>query len=134
MQKRWIASILHGMKPAGQCVLWWELRRAPYNLILAITGLITITVLEVVGAKLLRPGEDAIEPMALFLFVPLYAIAANVAYTLGWATELMWSGGDPTRTQAFRSKIFYFGLFISVGITLVPAFLVPVLWVILQVR
>ncbi len=70
------------MKPAGQCVLWWELRRAPYNLVLAITGLITITVLEVAATKLLTPGEDGIEPMALFILVPLYAIAANIAYTL----------------------------------------------------
>jgi hypothetical protein len=122
------------MGPVGRCISWWELRRVPFNLVLAVTGLITIGVLAVIGDRLFPRGEDAIEPMALFLLVPLYAVAANIAYTVSWISELIWSGGDTTRTEAIRPRVFYLGLVFSIALTLAPAILIPAVWIILRIR
>lgn len=51
-------------------------------------------------------------------------------YCLGWVTELLWSGGDTSRTAPLRKRVFRVGIWFSVGVTLLPAVLVPVMWAI----
>jgi len=60
----------------------------------------------------------------------VFGLAANVCYTLGWITEIMWSGGDVARTEAMRPKVFRIGMILSVIITLLPGILFPVAWAI----
>ena len=116
------------MRPPFDAIAWWELRRIRFNLILLLTGLLSFGVILFVGSKLVHPGEDVIEPLATIVFGLTYAVGANVLYTLGWITELLWSGGDTTRTSAQRPSIFRKGVIFSIAITLAPAILIPLLW------
>jgi hypothetical protein len=70
-------------------IVWWEIRRIPYNVIVGITGLISfiLFLVFILASGELSPGEDAIEPIAL-LAAPLLVVPINMAYTLGWLTEL----------------------------------------------
>jgi hypothetical protein len=54
-------------------------------------------------------GED-VKPLGLIVGALLYGFAANVLYTLGWISELLWSGGDTSRTEPFRKRVFSIGL------------------------
>jgi len=70
----------------AQVIGWWELRRIPYNLIVGILGIISFLLYVVFldWAHELKPGEDAIEPLAL-LAAPFII---NICYTAGWSAEL----------------------------------------------
>ena len=61
----------------------------PYNLILGVIGAISLLLFFVFIdlAHELKPGEDAVEPMALFVA----PIAWNICYTGGWIVELLLS-------------------------------------------
>lgn len=56
-----------------QVILWWELRRIPYNLIMAGVGLLSMAVMAV---------------NIPFVYV-LMAVGLNVLYTGGWLLELL---------------------------------------------
>lgn len=122
------------MKRPWDAIGWWEIRRIPYNAALAIAGLITISAVFWLGSHFAAPGEDVIEPLVLIAGVALYALGANVFYTLGWISELLWSGGDTSRTEQFRKRVFSVGLLASCLLTLLPAALIPALWVIFGFR
>src|SRR5512133_284025 len=67
-------------------VLWWELRRIPFNVIIGTYGLVCLIVFfwAIQTSGHLQPGEDAVEPIAL-LFAPF---GINILYTLGSLAEL----------------------------------------------
>lgn len=113
---------------ARSAVLWWELRRIPYNLALAVAGMISVSAVYGVFGPLAPPGEDPIEPIALFGLVALYAVCANLAYTIGWISELLWSGGDSSTTRPRRSTLFRLGLAGSIVLTLLPALVSVLAW------
>jgi hypothetical protein len=80
------------MKRPWDAIVWWEVRRIPYNIVLALLGSVTgITVLWI-GSHFVLPGEDVEEPLGMLVGAILYGIAANIFYTLGWISELLWSG------------------------------------------
>ena len=83
----WFFSRDNQHPSAGQVIAWWELRRVPYNLIVGGFGLVSLLLffLLVTLSHRLAPGEDAVEPLALFAA----PIAINIAYTAGWVTELI---------------------------------------------
>ena len=83
-----------------------------------------------IAGRHVAPGEDAIEPALMFAFIFLYALAANGAYTLGWITEWLWSGGEVESTKLFRKRAFYLGLAGSVALTLAPGMLALMIWAI----
>jgi len=58
-----------------------------------------------IGAQLVQPGDDVVEPMAAIVGGTIFIVGANICFTLGWATELMWSGGDTSRTERVRPRI-----------------------------
>ncbi len=95
-------------------------------------GVVTIVVVEAIGSTLVKPGEDVIEPALLVAGVVLYGVTANVAYTLGWITELFWSAGDTSKTEALRDRIFFLGLLVASMLTLFPTILVSLIWVAAQ--
>jgi hypothetical protein len=74
------------MRPI-EIVLWWEIRRIPYNLVVGATGAISLVLvfLFLTWSGELKPGEDLIEPLAL-IAAPF---AVNFCYTAGWIVELM---------------------------------------------
>ncbi len=116
------------MRPSLQAILWWELRRPLYNVAVLAAGVVSALTIVLIGSRHLHPGEELIEPLAGFFGVVAYAIAANVLYCLGWITELLWSGGDTTRTAQRRGRVLRVGIWFSVALTLLPAVLVPTIW------
>ena len=60
-----------------------------------------------IGFRLLKPGDEVEEP-----------------------SELLWSGGDISKTRALRPRIFWIGLIGSSVLTILPAILVPAAWAI----
>ncbi len=122
--------------PSGsrEAIIWWEKRRPLFNLVLLVVGVATIIIIELVGSWVLPPGEDAMEPIALVIGIVGYGIAANACYTLGWITEIQWNGGDSSQTRALRPKVFRLGLIFSLILTLSPAVIVPLLWLVFDER
>jgi hypothetical protein len=118
------------MKRPWDAIVWWEIRRVPYNLLVGLLGVFTFIVIELIGSHFVSPGEDVEEPLGVFLGVIAYGILANIFYTLGWISELLWSGGDTTRTEAMRRKVFWVGVIFSAVLTLLPAALIPAAWMI----
>ena len=119
---------MHGLRRPWDAIAWWEIRRIPFNLVLLFAGVLSIVVAEFVGGRLLPPGEDLEEPLGLIAGVILYAIAANVCYSLGWITELIWTWGNTQRTETMRPKVFLAGLVFSTVLTLAPAAIALLIW------
>lgn len=122
------------MNSPWDSIAWWEVRRIPFNLAVAAAG--TVTVMAVIGIEgmFVRSGEDVIEPLGLLAGGVVFGILANLFYTLGWISELLWSGGDTARTETLRPRVFWLGLIGSVLLTLTPAVLVPLLWLVFRVH
>ncbi|HEY5067310.1 MAG TPA: hypothetical protein VIJ04_21110 [Xanthobacteraceae bacterium] len=116
------------MKRPWDAIVWWEIQRIPYNIALAFAGAVSIAVVFLVGSR--SAVFSAANPLGLIIGIVLYGIGANLFYTLGWISELLWSGGDTTRTEPFRKRVFRIGLIASFVITLLPAVLIPTFWLI----
>jgi hypothetical protein len=89
------------------------------------TGICSFGIIKAIGARLVQPGDDVIEPLALLAGGIVFLIAANACYTLGWITELRWSSGDTARTESIRPTVYRRGLILSVAITASPGILIP---------
>ncbi len=113
------------MKRPWDAVVWWEIRRIPFNLFVLVMGLVSGLISAFVGSHLFRSDADFGSP---FLGAIAYVVAANLCYTLGWITEIMWAWGDTSRTEKMRHKIFAFGLIFSASVTLLPAIVLSLVW------
>jgi len=114
------------MKRPWDAVAWWEIRRIPFNLLILAVGLVSGFIVALAGSHVFKADEDIGKP---FLTVILYAFAANLCYTLGWISELLWGWGDTAKTEKMRPKIFRFGLIFSASVTLLPAIVLTLIWV-----
>jgi len=119
------SSSLFDMRSPWDAVVWWEIRRVPFNLALLVVGLASLFASALVGSHVLPPDRDIGKP---FIAVVLYAIGANLCYTLGWVTELVWGWGDTERTREVRAKVFRLGLIFSVSLTCLPAVVLTAIW------
>src|SRR5208282_2455854 len=84
-------------------IVWWEIRRIPYNLIVGFYGLICLVVFywAINSSGQLKEGDDAIEPLAL-IFAP---IGVNICYTLGWFVQLLFRKKSSPRFAPFLLKL-----------------------------
>lgn len=115
------------MRRPWDAIVWWEIRRIPFNLVVLAVGALSGRILFVIGNRLFGPNSEFGDP---FLGVVLYAIGANLCYTLGWTTELLWSWGNTAQTESVRPKIFRAGLIMSAVVTLLPAAILSLFWLI----
>ncbi len=105
---------------------WWELRRIPYNLIVGLLGIASLAMffLFIHLAHELKPGEDAVEPLALILA----PIVINILYTGGWVCELLlritWKEKSPDIGPIFLKT----GISFSVCVVLFPIVMWLVSW------
>jgi hypothetical protein len=113
------------MKRPWDAIAWWEIRRIPFNLLILVLGLISGFIVTFAGSHVLKAGEDLGSP---FLTVVFYALAANLCYTFGWITELIWAWGDTAHTERMRPKVFRLGLIFSASLTLLPAVVFLLMW------
>ena len=116
------------LRGTWDAIRWWEFRRIVFNAVLAPIGLLATLVVIGVGSTLVPPGQDAVEPALLWVGTIAYAVAANIAYTLGWITELLWTGGDTSNIGGRRRAIFWIGLLLSALLTTTPALLTVLAW------
>jgi hypothetical protein len=123
----WMASPLFvrdsGIDSPRQIIGWWEARRGPYNLIVAIAGVVTtatgVLSVSVANAFLESPIQRPDPP--LFFFAALYAVAANLGYTGGWMVELIAGRLLGVRSGHLAVLSFRLGLVFSILVTLLPA-------------
>src|SRR4051794_19348734 len=78
-------SITDGPSTPEEVVAWWEARRWPYNTLLACLAPVSFFIffVSIIAAGELKPGEDAVEPLALPVAAILGPLFANLCYTLG---------------------------------------------------
>jgi len=119
------------MKRPWDAVVWWEIRRIPFNLAIFVVGFVSGTIIAFAGGRMLGQDADFGNP---FIGIILYGLAANLCYKLGWITELLWAWGDTARTEKIRPKVFRVGLIFSASLTLLPAVVLPLVWAMQRAR
>jgi hypothetical protein len=87
--------------------------------LLAIGIMSLISIMFIMGS-VVPDGEDAVEPFAVFLGIPLYALGANVCYTLGCIQELRLRKTDPENSRKWGKRMFWRGLIFSSLLTSFP--------------
>ena len=104
-------------------VLWWELRRIPYNIVVGLAGAISLvsTFFLIVASGVLESGEDAIEPVGLFGLPLLGGIFFNLCYTAGWVLELLVRSASRADNRFLGPILLTGGLLLSLGIVSLPA-------------
>ena len=105
-------------------VVWWELRRIPYNLIVGGAGLFSgVIAFTAAGISESKGGEPVGMPDGIFLLVApiLFGIGANACYTAGWITELVVSRFLRQDVSRFATPVYRAGVLFSVAVTLLPA-------------
>jgi hypothetical protein len=113
-----------------EIIRWWELRRITYNAILFVIGIVSILTMEWLMGKVIPVGEDAVEPFVLSVGVIVYAIMANLCYTLGWIVELGSRTLNPASARSRSKKLFLGGLWLSCLLTAAPFWLGLVFWLV----
>ena len=114
----------------GAVILWWELRRVPYNLIVGVTGIATCGIF--LGTALVCDAligvpigmSDGMGNLLIPFAILAYGVAANVCYTAGWAAELLVVFLAGRRPRHFAPILFALGTLFSIGLTLLPAVLI----------
>jgi hypothetical protein len=104
-------------------VLWWEIRRIPYNIVVGLAGAASMiaTFFLIIASGTLEPGEDAVEPIAWIGLPLLGAIFFNLCYTAGWCCELVVRATSRQQADGLGSALFFAGLALSLAIVLFPA-------------
>jgi hypothetical protein len=103
-------------------IAWWEVRRIPFNVIVGVYGAVCLVVFfwAITTSGHLRPGEDAVEPIAL-LAAPF---GINLLYTLGWLVEGLARLLRPDLSPRFGPLLLKTGLALGLFLITLPA----VLW------
>jgi hypothetical protein len=116
---RWFLGSTGEPLTPWRTILWWEARRVPYNAFLFLLGCIAVPIffVAIMHSGKLKPGEDAVEPLTL-LVVP---VLANVAYTLGWLTEIVVILFHPPDARRVGPSLLRAGLGVSAVVVLAPA-------------
>lgn len=98
----------------------------PYNLIVGTVGAVSflLYLLCISLAHELKPGEDAIEPMAL-LAAP---VAINICYTGGWIVELLLSAIRRKASSPLGPVLLKLGVGFSLIMVLLPSIVWLVTW------
>jgi hypothetical protein len=95
---------------------WWESRRLTFNVAVGAAGLVTLTAINLIAV--LPPLS-----MKVGVFWPgvlVYAVLANMFYSLGFLTEAAMQRAWHEETPRVGPALFRQGLVFSVGLTLLP--------------
>ncbi len=100
-----------------QILLWWELRRILYNIIVLAFGILCLVI---ISALVNVPaGEDLIEPFAIIGF----GILCNLCYSLGWLTEIF-----RKKDKRYGPKMFKIGLYFTLSFVFLPLAIHIIFW------
>ena len=113
-----------------QIILWWELRRIPYNLIVGAIGILACICLFGIGCFSERRFGEAIgwpdSPLFGLMAISFYGIAANICYAFGWIIEIFVKKVWKECSKNFGEISFVLGIFFSVILTFAPVVLCAV--------
>ncbi|HVZ77311.1 MAG TPA: hypothetical protein VG818_04975 [Gemmatimonadaceae bacterium] len=117
-----VRSPLHLMR-------WWESRRVTYNLVVGAAGALTVGAF---GLLTLLPGVFHGQRVP-WLVIPAYGLMANVCYSSGWIIESLLQRWLRRDTYGLGPALFRHGLVFSVGLTLFPAGMAWLAWVVTHI-
>jgi hypothetical protein len=120
--EKYFFSPLYSPRSAWAVIGWWESRRLLYNLSVGAAGLVTIAVGFLLSA--LPPHSTLFTPP--WMFVPVYAVLANICYSFGAPTDLLLRRWLGFRGAAVGQAVFRYGYVFSVGLTLLPIVLMGI--------
>jgi hypothetical protein len=110
-------------------IIWWEIRRLLFNLVLLVVGLVAILGFEWIMNSAIPPGQDAEEPLGLVAGALVYAFLANCCYTLGWVSELAWRKRNPVEARRMGIGAYRLGLLFSACLTTLPFWFACAFWI-----
>ncbi|WP_125206174.1 hypothetical protein [Capsulimonas corticalis] len=115
---RWLFATPDNGRSTWSVIMWWEARRFAFNLIVGGVGFISLVLFMVLMSTpgILKPGEDAVEPMAIFIA----PILMNIAYTLGWFIEVQWNWLHRGHTGRIGPVMLAVGFIFSLLLMLLP--------------
>lgn len=112
---------------ASQIIGWWEARRLAYNLVVGLTGLLSILLVFVIAVVAEHVTGEPVglpdPPLLAIVGVVAYGVMANVCYTGGWVAELAVRRLWGPAAGAFGEIAFALGAAFSVVLTLSPVVL-----------
>ncbi|HJZ67081.1 MAG TPA: hypothetical protein VKF81_02965 [Blastocatellia bacterium] len=125
--EEWMFSIPEPNRSTAGIVLWWELRRVPYNLIVGTTGLVSLSLVYFFSGRTnaIEPEEDVVEPIALLLA----PVAMDVCYTAGWAVEAFLYRSYCEGENVLGPDLLRFGLRFSLFLVTLPAMFWAGYWI-----
>jgi hypothetical protein len=106
---------------------WWEARRLKYNLVVGVTGVFSALTCSALLAA--PPHSSAPQLRMVLVAAAVYALAANLCYSLGWLSEMAARIVWRERAPDMGPLLFRQGLIFSVGVTLLPIILCGMSWV-----
>lgn len=107
-------------------VKWWEKRRLPYNLFVGSAGALA-TVAFVVFAAI--PPFGSLPSLQILIPIGVFGIMANVCYTFGSLVEILTVKIWGRDVLPVGPALYRIGLTFSVGLALLPALLILIIWV-----
>jgi hypothetical protein len=102
-----------------EIIRWWELRRIPYNAVLFVIGIASLWGWNGCGPRFLAIGQNPAE-LETGLTVVVYAVMANLCFTLGWIVELAGRKSQDGSDRGRATKLFVAGLCFSCLLTSAP--------------
>ncbi len=101
-------------------IIWWELRRFPYNVIVGAAGVFSMmaTLLLIFAAGEIEYAFP--EPMAWIAMPLLGGILFNFCYTAGWVAELLIRVLLPKGRNVGPTLLFV-GILLSFAVVAIPA-------------
>jgi hypothetical protein len=82
--------------------------------LVGLVGIVTWLLVLCVGSLAVKPGVDFEEPIMMIVGPPIYAILANLCFTLGWIVDTCLYRGRP------RERLWKAGLAFSLVLTALP--------------
>lgn len=105
---------------------WWEARRLKYNLAVGATGVFSL--LTSTALLLTPPHPATLDMRSMLAATAVYAVLANVCYSLGWLAEMAARIVWRERAPYMGPLLFRQGLIFSVGLTLLPIIVSGMSW------
>lgn len=115
----WFFFAPNAERSVFQVIVWWEIRRIPYNLFIGFVGFISLILFFIFAdaTNKIPAGDDFVEPMAIF-FAPF---AINFCYTFGSIVEIIFGRIWKREDESLASRLLKFGVGVSLFIVLAPS-------------
>jgi hypothetical protein len=129
-----LVSVPEGHRSWWSVIGWWEARRFVFNAAVLPVGLVNLLVFAYINDVLLEPylpfAERDWEPIEVLLA----PVAANIAYTGGWITELLLRAMLGRDLRRLGPTMFCVGLGLSLLMTFSPPIHDGLRWAFLVAR